>query len=151
MINFIHQLYSCFFTVDVYNVSFVPSANPLTLREGTQVEVLCVVNSNAIPAPTINWYLESTDITNIAGSNTTFITLTGNRTYNTKLLQCRAKNNNKPSKTASTKLNVECKCFFWKNTLTQVILYVFAGNHWLSVSSGELLWSHFARRPSVRL
>uniref|UniRef100_K1R1Q4 Cell adhesion molecule 4 n=1 Tax=Magallana gigas TaxID=29159 RepID=K1R1Q4_MAGGI len=94
--------------VDIHNVTLIPSANPLTIQEDTQLEVRCVVNSNAAPAPTITWYLESANITSIAVTNTTFITLTGNRTNNNKTLQCRAtNNNNKPPKTANTTLNVE--------------------------------------------
>eukprot|EP00105_Crassostrea_gigas_P023191 XP_011442940.1 PREDICTED: cell adhesion molecule 1 isoform X2 [Crassostrea gigas] len=96
------------FYVDIHNVTLIPSANPLTIQEDTQLEVRCVVNSNAAPAPTITWYLESANITSIAVTNTTFITLTGNRTNNNKTLQCRAtNNNNKPPKTANTTLNVE--------------------------------------------
>lgn len=83
--------------------------NPLTIREGTQRKLRCVVNSNAVPAPTITWYLVSTDITSIVGTDTTLIIITGNKEDNTKTLQCRASNNNKPPKTASTMLNVECK------------------------------------------
>lgn len=85
------------------------SDNPLILREGKRREVRCVVNSNAVPAPTITWYLGSTNITSIAGTDTTSITLMGNRADNAKTLQCRATNNNKPQKIASTVLNVECK------------------------------------------
>lgn len=102
-----------FCTVDVHNVSLIPNDNPLTIREGNQTEVRCVVNSNALPAPTITWYLGSTDITNIAGTDTTSITITGNRMNNTNMLICRAENNNK-TKTANTTLNVECKlCMFY--------------------------------------
>lgn len=85
------------------------SDNPLILREGKRREVRCVVNSNAVPAPTITWYLGSTNITSIAGTDTTSITLMGNRADNAKTLQCKATNNNKPQKIASTVLNVECK------------------------------------------
>lgn len=100
----------CFlYTVDVQNISISPSDNPLTFREGTQMEVRCVVNSNAVPAPNITWSLGSTYITSIAGTYTTSITLTGNRTDNNKTLQCRATNNNKTPKTASTVLNIECE------------------------------------------
>lgn len=97
------------FTVDVYNVSLIPCDNLLAFREGSQREFRCLVNSNAVPAPTITWYLGSTDITSRAGTDTTSITLTGNRIDNMKTLQCRATNNNKPSKSANTTLNVECK------------------------------------------
>lgn len=101
-------------TVDVQNVSLIPSDNPFTIREGTQRIVRCVVNQNAVPPPTITWYLESTDIT-IADTDNTNFTITGNKADNTKILQCRAANNNKPEKTASTTLNVECKCLFGNN------------------------------------
>lgn len=73
-------------------------------------EVLCAVNSNAVPAPTINWYLESTDITTMAGINKAYIVITGKRLNNKKILQCRATNNNiKPQMAANTTLNIECK------------------------------------------
>nr|XP_034300633.1 B-cell receptor CD22 [Crassostrea gigas] len=106
-----------FGTVDVHNVSLIPNDNPLTIREGIQKVVQCVVNRNAVPAPTITWYLGSTDITNRAGTNTTSITLTGNKTDNNKMLHCRATNNNKPPKTLSTTLNVEYQPKI--NTLSQ--------------------------------
>ena len=96
-------------TVDVQNVSLIPSDNPLTLAEGVQKMVRCVVNSNAVPAPTITWYLGSTDITNMAGTDVSVIIITGNRNHNNKTLECKATNNNKPSKTDATTLNVECK------------------------------------------
>lgn len=99
------------FTVDIHNVSLIPSTKPLTIQEGTQLVVGCVVDSNAAPAPTITWNLGSANITSIAVTNTTFITLTGNRTNNNKMLQCKATNNNKPPKIASTTLNVECKYY----------------------------------------
>lgn len=116
----------------------IPSANPLTIQEDTQLEVRCVVNSNAAPAPTITWYLESANITSIAVTNTTFITLTGNRTNNNKTLQCRAtNNNNKPPKTANTTLNVECKFILNKcqRNLNCACLahwrYVYINNEWI--------------------
>lgn len=87
----------------------IPDGNELTIREGNQSEVRCNINSNAVPDPTITWYVGSTDITIIAGADTTSIIITGNRTYNTKTLECRATNNDKPTKKASTTLNVECK------------------------------------------
>ena len=96
-------------TVDVQNVSLIPSDNPLTLAEGVQKMVRCVVNSNAVPAPTITWYLGSTDITNMAGTDVSVIIITGNRNHNNKTLECKATNNNKPSKTGATTLNVECR------------------------------------------
>lgn len=104
------------YLVDVQIVSLTPSDTPLTIREGTTREVRCVVNSNALPVPTINWYLGSTNITYITGADATSFNLTGNRTDNTKTLQCKASNNNKPPKAAITTLNVECKCLltlFW--------------------------------------
>lgn len=97
------------YTVDVYNISISPSADPLTIRESTQMKVHCVVNSNAVPAPNITWYLGFTDITSRAGTDKTSINIMGNRTDNGKTLGCNALNNNKPSKTTSTTLNVECK------------------------------------------
>lgn len=106
----ISLVYMDFGTVDVHNVSLIPDDNPLTIREGIQKVVQCVVNSNAVPAPTITWYLGSTDITSRAGTSTTSITLTGNRMDNKKQLQCKATNNHKPlSKTFNTTINVECK------------------------------------------
>lgn len=99
-------------TADVHNVSLIPSDNPLIVREGKQRDVQCVVNINAVPDPIITWYLGSTNITYMVGKNRTFITLTGNRKDNTEMLQCKATNNNKPPKTASTKLNVECNFLF---------------------------------------
>ena len=93
----------------MHNVSLIPSDNPLTLAERVQKMVRCVVNSNAVPAPTITWYLGSTDITNMAGNNASSIIITGNRNHNNKTLACKATNNNKPSKTGVTTLNVECK------------------------------------------
>lgn len=97
------------FTVDVHNISLIPSDDPLTIREGTQEEFQCVVNSNAVPAPTITWYLDSTNITYMAGTNTTYISLKVTSTDNNKMLLCRASNNDKTSKTANTTLNVERK------------------------------------------
>ena len=95
-------------------MSLVPSDNPLTIREGTQIEVRCVVNSNAYPAPTITWYLGSTNITSTTSINKTSIILTGNRQDNNKTLNCSATNNNKPPKTVVTTLNVECKYFIFR-------------------------------------
>lgn len=86
-----------------------PSDSPLTVREGVNKEILCVVNSNAFPPPTITWFIGAKDITYMAAKNTTFINITGNRTDNNKTLQCKATNNNKTSKIATTKLNIECK------------------------------------------
>lgn len=97
------------FTVDVHKVLLIPNVSLLTIREGTQKEVLCVVNSDAVPAPTITWYMESSNITIMAKKYTTSITVSGNRTDNTKKLECRATNSNKPPRTASLTLNVECK------------------------------------------
>lgn len=105
----ISLVYMDFGTVGVHNVSLIPNDNPLTIREGTQKVIQCVVNSNAAPTPTITWYLGSTNITSSAGTDTISITLTGNRMDTKNLLQCIATNNNNPPKTASTTLNVECK------------------------------------------
>lgn len=96
-------------TVSVYNVSLIPSKNQLTIREGIQKVIQCVVNSDAFPAPTITWYLGSKDITSRAGINTTHITLTGNRIDNGQTLECRDTNSNKPPTFGNTILNVECK------------------------------------------
>lgn len=96
-------------TVEVHNLSLIPSGNPLTIIEDTQISVRCAINRNAVPAPSITWYIGSTDVTKKAGADTTYITITGNRTDNTKTLECRATNNDKPPKTTSTTLNVECK------------------------------------------
>nr|XP_022344647.1 hemicentin-1-like [Crassostrea virginica] len=93
--------------VDVHNVSLVPSDSPLTLVEGTWIEIRCVVNSNAVPAPIITWYLGSKEITGTTSNNTSSITITGKREDNRRTLQCRATNNNKPPKTVDTTLNVE--------------------------------------------
>ncbi|XP_078310224.1 uncharacterized protein LOC111137474 isoform X2 [Crassostrea virginica] len=93
--------------IDVHNVSLIPSANPLTLVEGTQIEVQCVVNSNVVPAPTITWYLGSKDITGTTSNNTSSIIITGDRQDNRRTLKCSATNNNKPPKTVVTTLNVE--------------------------------------------
>lgn len=87
----------------------IPNVSLLTIREGTQKEVLCVVNSDAVPVPTITWCMESSNITNMAKKYTTSITVSGNRTDNTKTLECKATNSNKPPMTASLTLNVECK------------------------------------------
>lgn len=114
------------FTVDVYNVSMLSSDNPLTLREGNRREVRCVVNSNAVPAPTISWHLGSINITSRAGTDTTLIMITGNRTDNGKALECRASNNNKQPKTASTVLNVECKF----NEIPSEYYYRYKKLHW---------------------
>uniref|UniRef100_A0A8W8P1S0 Uncharacterized protein n=1 Tax=Magallana gigas TaxID=29159 RepID=A0A8W8P1S0_MAGGI len=75
--------------------------------EGNQISVRCAVNSNAFPAPTLTWHRGSTDVTKRTGAFIYDITITGDRTDNTKTLECRATNNNKPPKTASTTLNVE--------------------------------------------
>ncbi|XP_078310218.1 contactin-5-like isoform X2 [Crassostrea virginica] len=93
--------------IDVYNVSLIPSDLTLTIRIGNQIEIRCVYNSNALPAPTIAWYLGSTDITSRASNNTTSIIITGNRLNNNEVLKCRATNNNRPPLTSTTTLNVE--------------------------------------------
>lgn len=101
-------------TADVYNVSLIPSDLTLTIRIGTQIEIRCVYNSNALPAPTIAWYLGSTDITSRASNNTTSIIITGNRSNNNEVLKCRATNNNRPPLTSTTTLNVECRYYLFK-------------------------------------
>eukprot|EP00477_Mikrocytos_mackini_P003186 GAHX01003932.1.p1 GENE.GAHX01003932.1~~GAHX01003932.1.p1 ORF type:complete len:444 (-),score=28.71 GAHX01003932.1:64-1395(-) len=93
--------------IDVYNISLIPSQTTLTIGEGTQMEVHCVINRNAAPPPTITWYLGSTDITSLAGSDTTSILITGKRIDNTENLTCFASNNNKEAKSAAIKLNVQ--------------------------------------------
>lgn len=92
----------------------------MTLGEGTQKTIQCAINRNAVPAPNITWYLGFTDITKTAKAVKSYITITGNRTDNTKTLECRATNNKKPSKTASTTLNVECKCIIILDEKVQV-------------------------------
>lgn len=95
---------SCSFTVDVHNVTLDPSVNPLTIREGTLIKVKCVVNSNAVPAPTITWYLDSEFMTKAEEYSKI-----GNRMDNKKTLECRASNNNNKEKTTNTILNIECR------------------------------------------
>lgn len=102
-------MFSYYFSVDVHNVSLSPSGNQLILRENRTKEVLCIVNKNAFPAPTITWYIGSTNITSTAGENTTYISVRGKRDDNKKSLECRATNNNKQPKKAITTLNVQCK------------------------------------------
>lgn len=97
------------FTVAVQNVSLLPDHNPLAIIEGTMQRVTCVVNTNAAPPPVITWYLKYNDEEKIVKRNTTFIDITGNRTDNSKMLECQATNNNGTPKTASTLLNIECK------------------------------------------
>lgn len=104
-------------TADVKDVSLIPGLNPLILREGKPIVVKCEVNSDAIPAPSITWLLGTTEIPSIDRTNTTFISITGNRTDNTKTLECSATNNNKPPKKASTTLSVECKFIFPYNIM----------------------------------
>lgn len=90
--------------IDVQNVSLIPPDNPLTIRKGAQKEVQCVVNNNAVPPPTFSWYLEALDITN--NMRKSAINITGNENDNSKILKCRATNNNK-TKAVNTTLNVE--------------------------------------------
>lgn len=89
----------------------IPPDNPLTLTRGVQREVRCVVNKNAVPPATFTWYLGPTDITSKARRNTSVIDIIGNEMDNSKTLECRATNNNK-TKSANTRLNVECKFIF---------------------------------------
>lgn len=99
-----------FYTVDVQNVSLIPSGNVLTIREGAEQIVECEVNRNAFPIPTLIWFLGSKNISIITGLYATNITIIGNKTENKKKLQCNATTNNGiPPKTASTILNIECK------------------------------------------
>lgn len=84
------------FTVDVHKVLLIPNVSLLIIKEGTEKEVRCVVNSDAVPAPTITWYMGSANITSMAKTDTTSITVSGNRTDSTKTLDCRATNSNKP-------------------------------------------------------
>lgn len=98
------------YTVEVLNISLSPSDNPLTMRESSQKIFQCEVNSNAVPVPIITWYLGSTNISSMAETHSTNITITGNRKDNKKMLECRATNNKKPPKSANTTLNIECMC-----------------------------------------
>lgn len=70
---------------------------------------MCEINDNAVPPPTITWFLGTTYISSTEGTYTTFINITGNREDNTKTLQCKATNNNKPPKNAVATINEECK------------------------------------------
>lgn len=97
------------FLVDVHNVSLSPMDNPLTIKEGQQIPIMCIVNSNADPLPTILWYLISSNTNTIVETNSASLNLTGNRADNKKTLQCKASNGKKPEKTTSTTLNVKCK------------------------------------------
>lgn len=99
-----------YFKVDVQNISLIPPDNPLTIRKGTQKEVKCVVNRNAVPPATFSWYLGPTAITSNMRRNTNVIDITGNEKDNSMILECRATNNNK-TKAVNTTLNVECKFF----------------------------------------
>lgn len=97
------------FTVEVHNISLSPNNGQLTLRENLETEVMCEINNNAVPPPTITWFLGTKYISSTEGTYTTSINITGNREDNTQTLQCKATNNNKPPKTAVTTINVECK------------------------------------------
>ena len=81
-----NALMTFFSSVDVHNVSLIPSNITLTLRIGTNIEVTCKVNSNANPAPTITWYLGSTNITDKANptTNRTSIIINGEKDNNNK-------------------------------------------------------------------
>lgn len=96
-------------TVEVHNISISPNDNPLTMRERSQKQLECNVNSNALPVPKITWYLESTNISSTVITHNTTITITGKRIDNNKILECRATNNNKLPMSANTTLNIECK------------------------------------------
>ncbi|XP_065933069.1 hemicentin-1-like isoform X2 [Magallana gigas] len=106
-IPYTSQNVTLYIATDVHNVSLIPSDSPLILREGKPKIVMCEVNSNAFPAPSITWLLGSKAISSIDRTNTTFISITGNRTDNRKTLECSATNNNKQPKKANTTLSVE--------------------------------------------
>lgn len=93
--------------IEVHNISLSPNNGQLTLRENLEKEVMCEINNNAVPPPTITWFLGTKYINSTEGTYTTSINVTGNREDNTKTLQCKATNNNKPPKTAVTTINVE--------------------------------------------
>lgn len=82
----------------------IPSANPLTIREGIQSEVQCRANSDAFPDPAIAWYLDSKFVT-----STNKYSIIGKREDNRKTLECKASNDNKTEKSANTTLNIECR------------------------------------------
>lgn len=93
--------------IEVHNISLSPNNGQLTLRENLKTEVMCEINDNAVPSPTITWFLGTTYISSTEGTYTTSINITGKREDNTKTLQCKATNNYKPPKTAVATLNVE--------------------------------------------
>lgn len=99
-----------FSTVAVHNISLLPNSISLTIIEGTTEEIKCEVNKNAAPPPLITWYLNLVgDTRRTPVGNTSSVYITGNRSDNSKTLECQATNNNKTFKKASTVLNVECK------------------------------------------
>lgn len=82
----------------------------MTLREHTQRNISCEVNDNADPAPNITWFIGTTDLRSTAVfSHKSIFALTGKKEDNTKTLQCKASNSNRPPKTANITLNIECK------------------------------------------
>lgn len=125
------------YTVEVHNISISPNNNPLTMRENSQRELCCEVNSNALPVPTITWYLGSSNITSPAEIYKKNITITGYRKNNNKTLECRATNNNKQPKSANTTLYIECMCNQiplylgtkkWKKNKTKNIIHLMREN-----------------------
>ena len=106
--NFSDNIF-CISTVDVTNVSLIPTDNPLILVENTYKEVKCLVNSNVNPAPTLVWYLDSTIITSVKNAVNSTINITRTKEDNMKMLRCSAANNNKPPLSTNTTLKIECK------------------------------------------
>lgn len=92
--------------IEVYNITISPNDNPLTMSEGSSRTLECEVNRNALPTPTITWYLGSTNISSTVETFNKTTTITGSRTDDNKTLECRATNNNLP-KSANTTLNIE--------------------------------------------
>lgn len=106
---FYFTLYITHFTVPVKTISLQPNNNPLSIIEGTTETVECVVNKDAAPPPVFTWYLKYNDKERIIERNTTFVNITGNRTDNSKTLECQSTNNIGTPPTASTLLNIQCK------------------------------------------
>lgn len=106
---FSFSIYITHFTVPVKTISLQPDHNPLQIIEGSMKRVGCVVNEDAAPPPVFTWYLKYNGKERIIERNTSFLNITGNRTDNSKTLECQSTNNNETPKTASTLLNIECK------------------------------------------
>eukprot|EP00105_Crassostrea_gigas_P007315 XP_011421516.1 PREDICTED: cell adhesion molecule 2 isoform X1 [Crassostrea gigas] len=87
--------------VFVRNLSLSPNKNPLTLAEGTRTLVTCSVNSDAYPAPIIQWFIGETEVN---GTNQK-LELIADKNDDAKILRCRATNNNN-SLTTATVLNI---------------------------------------------